>query len=221
MAHSLMLCFVAPVLCAGCQSPAPARPQAVTAGARTGTPARLKEAKESFYAAVAGDRDALPRAEQVLGELGGDQSDDPQVLAYLGAARLLQASHAPFLWDKAALGRQGLSLEDRAVAAAPENLEVRFLRGVTNYELPRFLGRWDVAVNDLTKVAQVAERESAAGRLDPRAAAAGLDYYGKVREQKFDAPGAISAWRAAVRISPNSPGGQDAAKHLLEHQVPI
>ena len=206
---------------AGCQSPAPARPQAITAGAlaRTPSPKRLNDAKEAFYAAVAGDRAALTRAQQILEELGGEQSADAQVLAYLGAVRLLQADHAPFPWDKAALGREGLALEDRAVAAAPENLEVRFLRGVTNYQLPHFLGRWDLAAHDLTAVAKVAERESAAGRLDPRAAAADLDYYGKLREQQFDAAGAIRAWREALRISPDSPGGRDAAKHLAEHHA--
>ena len=218
----LLLCLLLLSLSAGCQSTS-TRPQAVTAGAltRAPDPVRLSEAKEAFYAAVAGDHAQLPRAEQVLRDLGGDESDNPEVLAYLGATRLLQAAHATFFWDKAALGREGLALEDRAVAQAPGNLEVRFLRGVTNYELPRFLGRWEIAVNDLTTVGQVADREAAAGRLDPRAAAAALDYYGKIREQKFDASGAIGAWQGAVRISPDSPGGQDAAKHLAEHHLPV
>jgi len=218
----LLLCVMVLATGAGCQSTRPARPQAIIASAlaRRASPELLDEARESFFAAVAGDRAALPRADQILSDLGGEESDRPEVIAYLGATRLLEAARAPLPWDKAALAREGLALEDRAVAAAPDNLEVRFLRGVTNYELPRFLGRWSLAVADLTRVAQVAEREVADGHLDPRAAAADLDYYGKLREQRFDAAGAINAWRAALRISPASPGGQDAAKHLAEHQVP-
>jgi hypothetical protein len=180
---------------------------------------RLAGAKEYFYAAVAGNRAALPKAEQILDELGGEQSRDAQVVGYMGACRLLEADHAPFPWDKAALGREGLELEDRAVADAPDDLEVRFLRGVTDYQLPRFMGRWNSAVADLTAVARVAEREADAGRLDPRAAAAALDYYGKILEQRYDAAGAIAAWRAAVRLGGDSPGGQDAAKHLIEHHA--
>jgi hypothetical protein len=70
-------------------------------------------------------------------------------------------------------------------------------------------------------VARVAQREADAGRLDPRAAAAALDYYGKILERRYDAAGAIAAWRAAVRLGGDSPGGQDAAKHLLEHHASI
>ena len=196
-------------------------PQPVEASAvfRERYPHRLAAAKELFYAAVAGDRPALPRSEQMFEELGGATAADPEVVAYMGAVRLLEAARAPFPWDKAVLGREGLALEDRAVAMAPDDLEVRFLRGVTSYELPRFMGRWNSAVADLTRVAQVAEHEADAGRLDRRAAAADLDYYGKILEQKYDAPGAIAAWRAAVRLNPDSPGGRDAAKHLAEHQV--
>ncbi|HEY2587117.1 MAG TPA: hypothetical protein VGI81_15325, partial [Tepidisphaeraceae bacterium] len=190
----------------------------------TTTPAerhQLEGAKDLFYQSVSGDRPALPRAQQILEELGGGDSADPQVIAYTGAAELLQASRSPNFFEKAALGRQGMDMEDRAVAAAPDDLEVRFLRGVTYYQLPPFLGRREMAVNDLTRVARVAESAAKAGRLDPRAAAADLCYYGKAREDACDAPGAIAAWRAAVRVDADSPGGRDAIKHLAEHNASL
>ena len=217
------LCTLMAAACGGCQAPARPAPQAIVASALTVDtyPRRMSEAKEFFYAAVAGDREALPKAEKVLDDMGGEQSRDPQVVAYLGACRLLDASRAPFPWDKAALGQGGLALQDRAVAEAPDDAEVRFLRGVTSYQLPRFMGRWNSAVSDLTTVGRVAEREAAAGRLDSRAAAAALDYYGKLLEQRYEGASAIAAWRAAVRLGGDSPGGQDAAKHLIEHHALI
>ena len=217
------LCVLIPLAAAGCVSRGRPAAQPVMASAVSSETyaRRLAGAKEFFYAAVGGDRAALPRAEQALNELGGEQSHDAEVVAYTGACRLLEAAHAPFPWDKAALGREGIELEDRAVAEAPDDLEVRFLRGVTDYQLPRFMGRWDSAVADLTTVARVAEREADAGRLDPRAAAAALDYYGKILEQRYDAAGAIAAWQSAVHLSGDSPGGHDAAKHLIEHHASI
>jgi tetratricopeptide (TPR) repeat protein len=181
---------------------------------------KLAGAKDLFYQAVAGDKEALPQAQQILDELGGGDSPDPEVVAYTGAVELLQANHSSIVWEKLRLARDGLDLQDKAVKEAPDNLEVRFLRGVTDYQLPDYLGRHDVGVEDLTAVAKVAERASGSGRLDKRAAAAAMVYYGKAMEQKYKIPEAIAAWQTAVRISPDSPGGIDAVKHLAEHGIP-
>lgn len=178
---------------------------------------KLARAKDVFYRSVAGDKEALPQAHRILDELGGGDSPDPEVVAYTGAVELLEANRAGMVWDKIRLAREGLDLQDKAVKDAPDNLEVRFLRGVTDYQLPDFLGRHDIGVQDLAAVAAVAEQASRTGRLDKRAAAAALVYHGKALEQRYKIPEAIAAWQTAVRISPDSPGGVDAAKHLAEH----
>ncbi len=68
-------------------------------------------------------------------------------------------------------------------------------------------------------MARFAESAAVTGRLDKRAAAADLDYHGKSLEQKYHNDAAIEAWRAAVRIDPQSPGAKDALKHLSEHNA--
>jgi tetratricopeptide (TPR) repeat protein len=181
---------------------------------------QLAEAKDLFYLAVTGDHQALPDAQKILRQLGGADSPDPEVVAYTGAADLLQANHSDSVFEKVRLAREGLDLQDKAVKDAPDNLEVRFLRGVTDYQLPDFLGRHEIGVQDLDFVAHVAEDAVRAGRLDKRAASAALVYHGKALEAKYQIPQAVAAWQAAVRISPDSPGGIDAAKHLAEHGQP-
>jgi hypothetical protein len=178
---------------------------------------KLAAAKDLFYQSIAGDQKALPRAQAILEELGGSDSPDAEVVAYTGAADLLQANRSDSVWDKVRLAREGLDLQDKAVKDAPDNLEVRFLRGVTDYQLPKYVNRHDQGVEDLAAVAHVAEDAARAGRLDKRAAAAALVYHGKALEEKYKIPDALAAWQAAVRISPDSPGGIDAAKHLAEH----
>jgi len=183
---------------------------------------KLAAAKDLFYQSIAGDREALPRAQAILEELGGSDSPDSEVVAYTGAACLLQANRSDSVWDKARLAREGLDMQDKAVKNAPDNLEVRFLRGVTNYQLPKFLNRHDQGVDDLAVVAHVAEDAVPGRRLDKRAAGAALVYHGKALEEKYKIPEALDAWQAAARISPDSPGGVDAAKHLAEHgEAPI
>jgi hypothetical protein len=167
-----------------------------------------------FYRAVAGDHDALGQSQELLHGLGGAESPDAEVVAYTGAADLLAASGAFFPWDKASLAHRGLALQDRAVAMAPQDLEVRFLRGVTNYQLPVFLGRHQLAIEDLAAVARVAEKAAREGRLDRRAAVTDLDTYANELQRQKRLAEAIAAWRAAVRIGPDIPAGADALKHL-------
>jgi len=182
----------------------------------------LAKAKDLFYLAVSGERQALPDAQKILQELGGGDSPDAEVVAYTGAADLLEANRSDSVWDKVRLAQEGLDLQDKSVRDAPDNLEVRFLRGVTDYQLPRFLNRHDIGTEDLAAVAHVAESAARAGRLDKRAAAAALVYHGKALEEEYKIPEAVDAWHAAVRISPDSPGGIDAAKHLAEHgEAPV
>lgn len=215
-----LLLAVAAFAVTGCNSTRP--PTTGATALPTTSPAEqseLAEAKDLFYRSVAGDRAVLPRAQQILHDLGGGQARDPKIVAYAGAAELLQASRSQNFFEKAHLGQEGIALEDRALAAAPGDLEVRFLRGVTFYQLPPFLGRKEAGINDLTYVAQVAEAAARDGRLDPRAASADLVYYGKTREESYDEAGALAAWRAALRIDPNSQAGRDAIKHLAEHHA--
>lgn len=217
--RSAALLALLTLLTCGCRPAAPP----VTANTRlaaidTAHPARLAAAKDLFYKAAGGDLASLPPALQLLHDMGGADSPDPKVVAYTGAATLLKALHASLL-EKAGLAHEGLAMEDKAVAQAPHNLEVRFVRGVTCYRLPKLMGRADMASSDLAYVAQRAEPAVIQHRLDPRAAAAALVYYGKDLEQKYDAAGAEAAWRAALRIDPDSLAGRDALKHLAEHHI--
>ena len=175
---------------------------------------RLSRAKDLFYKAVAGDQDALGESQRILGELGGVDSSNAEVVAYSGAADLLAASRAFLLWDKASLANRGLAAQDRAVAMAPQDLEVRFLRGVTNVQLPFFLGRRQLAIDDLAAVARVAEQAASEGRLDRRAAVTDLDTYANELARRKRLSEAIAAWQAAARLGPDIPAGTDALKHL-------
>jgi tetratricopeptide (TPR) repeat protein len=207
---------------AGCHPAAPPPAPAAWAIEHVAHPSdaqELKVAKDLFYKSVDGDKAALAPAITMLNDLGGAKSNNPEVVAYSGAAELLRAKRTDWILEKAQLSHDALALEDKAVLRAPGNLEIRFLRGVTNYELPGFLGRHTTAESDLAYVARFAESAVPSGRLDRRAAAADLDYYGKSLEQKFQNDAAIEAWRAAIRVDPQSNGAKDAMKHLAEHHV--
>jgi len=212
---SVAICLF-PAVIGGCSHAAPS-PPARTVSTQPTREQRLSRAKDLFYRAVAGDDEALEQSQALLDELGGASSSNAQVVAYRGAVDLLAASRAFLLWDKASLAHQGLVLQDRAVAMARQDLEVRFLRGITNYQLPFLLGRRQLAIDDLAAVARDAEQAAREGRLDKRAAATDLDTYGNELDREGRIADAIAAWQAATRVGAGIPAGADAVKHLLSH----
>jgi len=65
--------------------------------------------------------------------------------AYRGAFILLRAKHGTWPPDRLRHTRRGLAVLDSVVAAHPEQAEVRYLRLMSCYYLPRILGRkWSV-----------------------------------------------------------------------------
>jgi hypothetical protein len=115
-----------------------------------------------------------------------------------------------------ALARQGLDLLDRAVALAPDDPEVRFMRGASMRPLPRFFGRGNLSADDLTAAAARAEPATASGRLDKSLEAAIFYLYGFTHLDKGDVSGTQAAWRKAVEIAPESRAGRKAAARLAD-----
>ncbi len=176
----------------------------------------LKSARDLYLEAVDG-APTLDRSSQLFQTMARENPSDALPMAYLGGLRLLESRRAIAPWTKGKLAREGMNMLNRAVAMAPDNMEVRFLRGSASYNLPSFMGVTPQAESDLTLIAPVAVTAAREGRLDPRMAAASLFYYGEIRWKKGDRAGATSAWRDAVRAGPQTVAGKDAAKKLADN----
>ena len=178
-----------------------------------------RRAKDAFYAAVAGGKSAESSRLLWKAIFDGDPQDR-EATAYCGASTVLAAAGARWPWEKGRLAREGMALLDRAVTSAPDDLEARFLRGMTNYRLPRFLGRFDLAADDLAFVAGRARPAAEAGLLDRPLAAAALYHYGRVCEERGDRAAAAAACRAATEVGPDTPSGRAAARWLGQSEQP-
>jgi hypothetical protein len=178
--------------------------------------ARLAEAKRLFFAAVDGDPSSLDRAANVLEALRAGGDARPQVTAYAGAVRLLSAPRARLPWEMGRRTREGIELMDRAVAEAPDDLEVRALRGLSYYRMPGFIGRGGMAADDLAAVAAGAEGAVSAGKLDPALAAAVLYHDGLIRERRGDPRSIDQSFRRAAQLAPDTPAGRAAAERLAK-----
>ena len=127
---------------------------------------------------------------------------------------MLKSARARLPWEKGKHAKAGLELLDAAVAAAPSDPEVRFVRGMTCYNLPALFNRSALAARDLADVAGRAEDASADGALEPALAAAALYHYGVIRSRTGDRAAAVALWRRAVALAPATPAGRRAAQAL-------
>jgi hypothetical protein len=175
---------------------------------------RLAEARLQYFADLQGDHGAAEKARASFAVLSNDYPGDPVVNAYSGSLELLDAARTWAVWDKRRLANEGLAKMDQAVAQAPDNVEARFIRAASTWHLPFFYKRHEQAANDFTLIAPRVEGAVKQGTLPPELAAAALDYYGQVLNDRSDNHGAKQAFEAAVRIDGSSPGGKDALKRL-------
>lgn len=175
---------------------------------------QLAEAKALYRKAVDDDANARERAVTMFTQLAEQYPEHTTIRAYLGSVHLLEAKSTWLVWRKYRLSLEGLSLLDAAVAQAPDDLEARFIRGVTTYHLPGAARRSEQSAADLQLVATRAPAAVAAGQLDPTLAAAALYYHGLCRAARSDLNGARAAWQAACVLAPTSPAGRQASSRL-------
>jgi hypothetical protein len=175
---------------------------------------QIRQAKDLYYQGIYGNKTAGEQSDKLFTKLHKQLPDDPLVTIYYGSLRLLEAQHTWALWKKNSLSKQGVQLMDNAVSAAPNDLEVRFVRAATDRNLPSFFGRKEQAQSDLDFIVQRAEVAVRQGSFEPRLAAASFLYYGELCKEQSHPKEAVGAWKTAVRIAPESHAGHEAADKL-------
>ncbi|MFL6463949.1 MAG: hypothetical protein ACJ73N_06020 [Bryobacteraceae bacterium] len=175
---------------------------------------QIRQAKDLYYQGIYGDKVAGEKSDKLFAELHKQLPNDPLVTVYYGSLRLLEAQHTWALWKKNSLSKQGVQLMDSAVSAAPNDLEVRFVRAATDRSLPSFFGRKQQVQSDLNFIVRRAQGAVRGGSFEPRFAAASFSYYGDLCKQQSRLKDATDAWKTAARIAPDSHAGREAANKL-------
>jgi tetratricopeptide (TPR) repeat protein len=206
---SIFLTFLVLTATVFAQAPAPAQPAKASTFEQ-----QLAKARAAYFLDLQGDSNAASIAKKDFRALQAEAPNNSVVMAYSGSLVLLEAARTWAFWNKKSLSQKGLAEMDKAVAMDPDNLEARFIRGASCWHLPFFFHRKQQAEQDLTFVAVRATRAVKDGKLPPQLGAAALDYYGNILENHNQHAEAQQAFREAMRIDPESPGGKDAASHL-------
>ena len=195
---SAAFCLAA-VVWAGCREPEGRAGDTESPPAGGEFEARFRTARALLLDAIEDGATPAAHVLKAFRELSSERPEDARVVAYLGSLRLLDARAAVLPWQKGTAAVEGLELLDRAVALAPESLEVCFVRGRSSLPLPSFFGRAEAATRDILHVADRAADGVREGRIEPFLAAAALLAKGDLLERRGDREGAVASWRPRSR----------------------
>lgn len=171
-------------------------------------------ARKLYYEAVEGNRAAAERATELFDRLRSAHPDEPRFLVYRGSLLLLESARALAPWRKGKLAKEGLLMMDRAVATAPDDLEVRFVRAASTMRLPGFFKRGDESERDIAYLASRVRDAHRSGKLDARLATAALLYHAGNREKKGDSTGANDACKTVLSIASDTPAAAACKERL-------
>lgn len=137
---------------------------------------------------VEGNSAAVDQALQILQPLLAGDPENPVYKVYHGSCLALKGRDVLWPMKKLDYARAGFAELDQAVALAPENLEVRFIRAMCGLNVPRFFGRLDQAAEDfdflMDRVKTLQEKNEDAAMVCLYAAQASLKKGNRVLAQE-------------------------------------
>ena len=113
------------------------------------TESTLDEAIELHNKGREGNTEATAQAVEALKGIVKKQPSNALAVAYLGSSYGLTARDSSAVVDKIRYTNRSLRFLDQAVAMAPDDFTVRFIRVNVTSKLPEMFGRGDGAVKDM------------------------------------------------------------------------
>ncbi|MBN2030589.1 hypothetical protein JW824_10125 [bacterium] len=108
---------------------------------------KITLARKLFYQSVENE-ERLEEAFNLFEEIGENESLEGLALTYMGALTALKGKYAFLPITKYRHVQKGLQLMDDGIQKSPDNIEARFIRGMTCYYLPFFFNRKKTARED-------------------------------------------------------------------------
>lgn len=116
----------------------------------------IKKIREDYITAI----NSSDKADELYDQLSAIKNPDPLLLAYLGSVQALKAKHAWNPVSKLSYLNQGFKTINSAVAKAPNEIEVRFLRFSLEYYVPSFLGFSKNLHTDKVKIIELLQKQN-------------------------------------------------------------
>lgn len=170
--------------------------------ATTAAPTDEPQIQELYRRGLKGDAAAVVQCIDKLEAVLQTEPGNQLARVYLGSAFTLRSRDLSFGPRKLQTLKRGVALMDEAVAAAPDNANVRLARALTTQALPSFLGRAESTRRDFTALAETAQR--APEKFEPGDRQIIYYYAGLAAKRAGERDHAATLWQLALR-SPADP----------------
>jgi hypothetical protein len=177
----------------------------------------IKQVQSRHEKAVKGDAKETKALTTDLEKWTQEQPTNYLLQAYLGSVYTLDSRDAWPGPGKITYLRNGGKWMDGAVAAAPDNPAVRFVRAINYYELPFFFGKAKTARDDFQiLVKQINGETKTPYVLDLETQQAIYYYAGLSFKQVGQYPQAKEAWVQGYKLDANSDLGKKIGDELMK-----
>lgn len=166
--------------------------------------ALIRQVQERHEKAVMGDKETTKALLTDLEKWTLEQPKNLLLKVYLGSIYTLRSRDIGFGPKAYTYLKNGLKTMDEAVAADPNNLAVRFIRAINNFNLPAFCNRRDNARIDFQTLLTQLDTPNRPQILDTETAQAIYYYAGLSYQQLKDTAQARSAWNRGRDLNPQS-----------------
>jgi hypothetical protein len=165
----------------------------------------IKQVQARHEKAVNGDTKETKALTADLEKWTKEQPDNHLLEAYLGSVYTLDSRDAWPGLGKLTYLRNGGKLLDAAVASAPDNPAVRFVRAIDYYELPFFFGKGATARDDFQILLKQIDGETKSSyTLDTETQQAIYFYAGLSSRQLSQTDEAKRVWERGLVLDPDS-----------------
>jgi tetratricopeptide (TPR) repeat protein len=166
---------------------------------------------------LANDGRLVEKAEKYLTRLLDIDPRNAAAMVYLGSTKTQKAQtrqNRP--WEAMEFLQEGFTWMDKAVQTAPDEAEVRFLRGANSVQIPDAFGRLPVALDDFQVLETLITKNPAC--LDKGMVSAARYYYGLALLKAGDRAEADRAFRRAIESDPESSYAEKARAELARRR---
>ena len=159
---------------------------------------------------VAGDSRAVEQGEKMLKKVLSLDSTNAYATGYYGSILSLKARDASMPWTKVKYAKQGFEQLDKSIEMNPEDLDVRLIRAMNSSQVPKFMKRLTLSIEDFNFII----KHKTFGSWTPDHRAFVYLHFGKALEKDNQPEKAKEFFELAIKEAPGSKSAQDAKKAI-------
>jgi tetratricopeptide (TPR) repeat protein len=159
---------------------------------------------------VEGDKKAVEKGEEVLGKVVSLDSTNAFAIGYYGSILSLKARDASMPWTKIKYAKRGFEQLDKSIQMNHNDLDVRLIRAMNSYQVPKIMKRLPVALEDFIIIINHKTFES--WTADHKAFV--YLHFGKALDKDDQDEKAREFFELTIKEAPSSKSAQAAKKAL-------